>query len=88
MAETKYIKGVGECLVLPTAFIEKAMEVITKHGDDPIYNHTKLKPYQEEVIRRGIELRGDTFYCCITKKELKQLNKKFEDAQGKARMIF
>lgn len=85
--EKRMIKGVGECLVLPTAFIEKIMEVIIKQGDDPIYRHTKLIPFQEEVIRRGIELKGDEFYCCITAKELKGLNRKFEDAQEKARMV-
>ena len=88
MTKKKIVKGVGECLVLPTAFVEKIIEVIIKQGNDPIYKHTKLIPFQEEIIRRGIELKGDEYYCCITQKELRGLNKKFEDAQEKARMIF
>ena len=89
MAEKKYIKGVGECLVLPTPFIEKAIEVIKKNMDDgDFYYKTKLKPFIEVLITREIIWKGNTQYCYITSKELKGLNKKFEEAQDKARMIF
>jgi len=89
VVKTKNIEGVGECLVLPASFIEKIMEVIIKSlNDDNFYYLTKLKPYQEIVINRGITLEGDIFYCYITKKELRRLNEKFKEAQDKAQMDF
>lgn len=86
---TKQIEGVGECLIFPTDFIEKIMEVIvTNQDDDDFYFKTKLKPFQEGIVKRGIWYEGDKSYCCLTKREFSKLKKRFEDAQTKAQHIF
>ena len=65
------------------------MELIVKNlDDDDFYYVTKLKPFQKVIIARGIWLKGEKFYCYITKKELSKLNQKFKEAQHKAQQVF
>jgi len=89
--KSKYVQGLGECYVLPTLFIDKIFEVMIRGMEDFRTNLLYVEgiaPLSMKIFKRGFIIKDGKQYCTITKKEFIWLNKKFEESQAKARMVF